>query len=428
MATRVTSRGTKGKKASNAGSSARLLADGHRALMACSSRTDVVAVRGKGARVWDADGNRYLDFVSGWGANSLGHCHPVVVRAVQRQAATLLNASNQVYSESQIKLARLLTRVSGYDQVFFSNSGTEANETAVKMARRYGALHKNGAYKVLALEGGFHGRTLAMIAATGQPRFQGPFEPLPGGFTVIPYLDTESMKIATDGQTCAIILEPIQGWGDASDNVRRYLQDIRAWCDAQNMLMIVDEVFTGMGRTGALFAHQHFGVRPDIVTVAKGLGGGVTVAATLGTRKVCVLRPGEHNTTYGGNALSCAAGYAALRYITGSGVIRRSRAISDLIRGQLHDMRKEFPRFIRDIRGMGLMLVLELTGPYGDALLGRCRRNGLLLSSIAPATVRLLPPLIVSEKEAKEAIAILHDAVRQCADELEHAETSTRRS
>ena len=262
-----------------------------------AKRSPVVVVRGEGSRVWDENGREYLDLIAGWAVNTLGHCHPVMIEALTRQARQLIHASNQFYTIPQLELARLLVEHSPMDRVFFGNSGAEANEGAVKLARKWGKLHREGAYGIITTLGSFHGRTLAMVAATGKPAYQEPFRPMPDGFVNVPFNDIEAIKAATNDKTVAVMLEPIQGEGGVNVPHPDYLRQVRAWCDEQNLLFIADEVQTGVGRLGTLWGHQQFDAVPDIMTVAKGLGSGVRIGALMGTERGSVLEPGEHGST-----------------------------------------------------------------------------------------------------------------------------------
>ncbi len=280
----------------------------HKYYMNTFERTPVTLVRGQGARVWDEDGRQYLDFVAGWAVNSLGHCHPVVVEAVCKQVNTLIQTSNSFYTIPQIQLAELLVQNSGLDKVFLCNSGLEANEGAVKLARRYGKLHLDGAYQVITTLGSFHGRSLAMVAASGQSKYQQPYLPLPAGFTNVEYNNVEAIQAATTRQTCAVMLEPIEGEGGVNVPGSDYLPAVRAWCDQSGILLILDEIQTGIGRTGTLFAYEQTGIKPDIMTLAKGLASGIPIGAVVASDKASVFAPGEHGSTFGGNPVACAAG------------------------------------------------------------------------------------------------------------------------
>ena len=273
----------------------------HKYFMNTVKRVPLTLVRGEGARVWDENGREYLDFVGGWAVNSLGHCHPVVAEAVTEQVHTLIQTSNQFYTIPQIRLAELLVKNSCLDKVFFANSGAEANEGAVKLARRYGQHHLNGAYAVISTLGAFHGRTLGMVAATGQAKFQTPYIPLPIGFTNVEFNNIEAIKAATTKQTCAVMLEPIQGEGGVNLPEENYLRSVREWCDQKGILLILDEIQTGAGRMGTLFAYEQYGIEPDIMTLAKGLGSGIPIGAFLAKNEASVFVPGEHGSTFGGN-------------------------------------------------------------------------------------------------------------------------------
>ncbi|GAI77305.1 unnamed protein product, partial [marine sediment metagenome] len=287
----------------------------HQYFMHTFDRVPVTLVKGQGARVWDEDGREYLDFVAGWAVDSLGHCHPVVAEAVTEQAHTLIQTSNQFYTIPQLRLAELLVQNSCLDKVFLCNSGAEANEGAVKLARRYGKLNLNGAYEVITAMNSFHGRTLAMTAATGQPKFQQPYLPLPLGFINVEYNNIEAIKKATTNQTCAVMLEPVEAEGGVIIPDDKYLAAVRAWCNQKGILLILDEIQTGVGRTGTLFAYEQYSIEPDIMTLAKGLGSGVPIGAVLAKDRASVFVPGDHGSTFGGNVLACAASYAALRFI-----------------------------------------------------------------------------------------------------------------
>jgi len=277
------------------------------------SRVPVTLVKGEGARVWDDNGREYLDFVAGWAVNSLGHCHPVVAEALAEQAHTLIQVSNQFYTIPQLRLAEILVQHSCLDKVFISNSGAEANEGAVKLARRYGKHHRHGAYEVISANGSFHGRTLSMVAASGQAKHQEAYLPLPAGFINVEYNNIEAIKAATTDKTCAVILEPLQGEGGVNIPDDNYLKMVREWCSQQGILLILDEIQTGIGRLGTLFGYELYGVEPDVMTLAKGLGSGVPIGAIMAKDSANVFAPGEHGSTFGGNPLVCAAAYATLK-------------------------------------------------------------------------------------------------------------------
>lgn len=373
-------------------------------------RVPLTLVRGKGVRVWDDEGHEYLDFVNGWAVNSLGHCHPVVADAIAQQARTLIQASNQFYTVPQVKLAELLVEHSCLDRIFFCNSGTEANEGAVKLARRYGKLHKNGAYQVITTFRSFHGRTLAMVAATGQVKFQQPYIPLPSGFLNVEYNDIEAIKKATNEQTCAILLEPAQGEGGVYFPDNDYLAKVRAWCDEKNILLILDEIQTGVGRLGTLFAYEQYGVEPDIMTLAKGLGSGVPIGAIMAKDRVSVFAVGEHGSTYGGNPLVCAAAYAALKFIIDNNVIDNVRRVGQHLLAGLKGLEQKFS-IITEVRGRGLLSALEFKDDIAQSVLMACLKGGLLVNRVKPNALRFMPPLIITESEVDEAMNIFDKAL-----------------
>jgi acetylornithine/N-succinyldiaminopimelate aminotransferase len=375
-------------------------------LMGTFKRLPVTIVKGKGARVWDEDGNEYLDFLGGLAVNVLGHSHPVVVNAVAKQARELIQTSNLVYTVPQVKLAKLMVENSCLDKVFFCNSGSEACEGAVKLARRYGKLHRKGAYEVITATKSFHGRTLAMTAATGQSKFQEPYIPLPDGFVNVLYDDIAAIKKATTDKTCAIMMEPIQGEGGVNVPADDYLEKVRAWCDKKGILLILDEIQTGMGRTGTLFAYEQYGIEPDIITLAKGLGGGVAIGAFMATDKVSVFEQGEHGSTFGGNPLACAAGYVTISYMLKNGVIDNCRSVGAYLVKSINGLKKK-SNLVVGVRGRGLLLAMELSRGIAADFVLECMKEGLILNAVTPSAVRFIPPLIITEKDVDEAMAIV---------------------
>lgn len=378
----------------------------HKYLMNTFKRSPLTLVRGEGARVWDDRGKEYLDFVGGWAVNVLGHAHPEIVNAVSEQARTLIQTSNQFYTVPQIRLAELLIENSCFDKVFFCNSGAEADEGAVKLARRYGRLHLDGAYEVITAMNSFHGRTLAMVAATGQPKFQEPYTPLPEGFINVEYDDMDAIKRAAVKKTCAVMLEAVQGEGGVNVPDGNYLKEVRSWCDELGILLILDEIQTGMGRTGTLFAYQHYGIEPDIMTLAKGLGGGVPIGALLAKEKASVFAPGDHGSTFGGNPLACAAGYATLKYILEHNVVENCRQAGNYLKASLEGLKAKFENII-EVRGLGLLVAVELSSDIADGVVKACLDEGLLLNVVKPSALRFMPPLIIGESEVDEAMGIL---------------------
>jgi acetylornithine/N-succinyldiaminopimelate aminotransferase len=373
-------------------------------------RLPLTLVRGQGARVWDDHGREYLDFVGGWAVNSLGHCHPVLIEALTEQAKTLIQASNQFYTVPQIRLAELLVRNSCFDKVFFCNSGAEANEGAVKLARRFGKLHLQGAFEVITTFNSFHGRTLAMVAATGQRKFQEPYTPLPGGFINVDYDRIEAIKEATTSQTCAVMLEPIQAEGGINIPSDGYLRQVRHWCDQKGILLILDEIQTGMGRLGTLFGYQQYGIEPDIVTLAKGLASGVPIGVVMARNKADVFQPGEHGSTFGGNPLACAAAYATLKYIIDNDVPGNVDRVGRYLDARLKALKSRFD-FIVDVRGRGLLKAVEFSMDMAESVLMACLDRGLLVNKVKPNTLRFIPPLIVGQPEVDRAVGILEEVL-----------------
>ena len=376
------------------------------------SRIPLTLVRGQGARVWDDQGKRYLDFVGGWAVDTLGHCPPVVVEALERQARTLIQVSNQFYTIPQIELAQLLVQNSCLDRVFFCNSGAEAAEGAVKLARRYGKTRLDGAYEIITTYGSFHGRTLAMTAATGQSKFQEPYEPLPNGFTNVEYNNVEAIKAATTAQTCGVMLEPIQGEGGVNMPHDSYLKEVENWCRERAVLFILDEVQTGVGRTGTLFAYEQYDVEPDIMTLAKGLGSGVPIGAFLAKENVSLFSPGEHGSTFGGNPLVCAAAYATVKYIIDNDIVGKVKQVGKYCLTKLENLKQQFD-FITDVRGRGLLIALEFSDEIAQDVVMACVNKGLLVNKVKPNAIRLMPPLIITENEVDEAAGILHSVFKE---------------
>ncbi|MEE8470201.1 MAG: aspartate aminotransferase family protein [Dehalococcoidia bacterium] len=384
--------------------------------MTTFKRVPLTIVQGQGSRVWDEDGKEYLDFTAGWAVNSLGHCHPAIVGAVIEQAKTLIQASNQFYTIPQIKFAELLVENSCLDKVFFCNSGVEATEGAVKLARRYGKLHLGGAYKVITATGSFHGRTLAMSAATGQRKFQEPYTPIPEGFVNVEYDNVDAIKEATTSETCAVMLEPIQGEGGVNVPKDDYLKGVRAWCNEKGILLILDEVQTGIGRIGTLFGYEQFGVEPDIITLGKGLGGGVPIGAFLAKEKASVFVPGDHGSTFGGNPLACAAGYATLKFIIEDDIPGKVDQNGRQLVSELEELKSEFD-FIVEIRGRGLLVAVQFDSDLSDRVISACIERGLLLNPVKPNAVRLMPPLNITGNDIDEAMDMLEPALAKVSKE-----------
>lgn len=376
-------------------------------IMKTYGRYPLVPVRGEGCRLWDADGREYLDFLAGVAVNNLGHCHPKVVAALQRQAAELIHCSNYYHIPGQIELAELLCSHSFADRAFFCNSGAEANEAAIKLARKY-SREKFGAdrYEIVTALASFHGRTMATVSATGQEKVQKFFDPLLHGFRHVPFNDIEALRGAVSPSTCAVMLEPIQGEGGVVVPSADYFQRVREICDKHDLLLVFDEVQVGMGRTGRLFAHEHFGVTPDIMTLAKALAGGAPIGAMLAKEEIAEsFGPGTHGSTFGGNPLVTAAAVAAVRVILEEGILNRAEEIGEYLLGELEGLKEKFS-FITEVRGIGLMIGMELSVPAGD-IVKKGLERGLLLNVAQDRVLRFVPPLIVTKQEVDAMIGIL---------------------
>ncbi len=385
-------------------------------IMKTMTRIPVTIVRGEGTRVWDDSGREYLDFVAGLAVNSLGHCHPAVVAAITKQAGTLMQTSLWYHSVPKIALAKLLVENSCLDKVFFCSSGAEANEGAIKLARRYGHLKLNGAYEIITTWNSFHGRTLMTTAATGQEKMHKPYAPVPAGFRHVPFGDAEALKAATTDKVCAVMIEPIQGEGGVNVPEDYYLKAVRAWCDEKGLLLILDEVQTGIGRLGELFGYQVFGIEPDIMTLAKGLGGGVPIGAFLAKTRADVFGPGDHNATFGGNPLTTAAAGAVIKYIVDNDVVAYARRMGEHLVAGLEELRRKHSR-ITDVRGRGLLLAIGLDSDAAMDIVMACLERGLLVNPVKPNAVRFMPPLTVTEGEIDQALAIVDKALATLATE-----------
>ena len=375
------------------------------------NRQPMVIERGEGARVWDTDGNEYLDFIAGIAVNNLGHCHPVVTEAIRQQAGKLVQTSNLFYTTPQLELAEALVESSGMDKVFFANSGVEANEGAIKLARKYGRLHRGGAQSVITTLNSFHGRTLGMIAATGQPAYQQAWLPLAEGYANVQYEDLDAIREATTDDTCAVMVEVLQGEGGVNVPSEGYLKGLREWCDDNNILLIFDEVQTGMGRLGSLWGHQRFGVEPDVMTSAKGLGNGVPIGAFMCKDACDVLEPGDHGSTFGGNVLTTAAANATLRYMLDNDVPGNALKIGAYLESKLEELRAARPDVIKGVRGMGLLLALQFQSAIAPSVTAAANNQGVLLNPVLPDAVRFMPPLTITEADVDECVAKLDRAI-----------------
>jgi len=376
-------------------------------------RQPIVIVRGDGTKVWDDDDKEYLDFTSGWAVNNIGHSNPVIASAISKQAQTLLQTSNQFYTVPQLNLVQVLVENSCMDRVFICNSGAEANEGAVKIARKYGKIHRNGAYEVIAANSSFHGRTISMMAATGHPpSTKENFHPITDGFVHVEYNDLGCIKSATSDNTAAVMLETVQGEGGVNIPSSGYLAGVRKWCDDNGLLLIFDEVQTGLGRLGTLFGYQSFNVEPDVMTLAKGLGGGVPIGAFLSKEHAAVLEPGEHGSTFGGNALTCAAANASTRYIIENDIPSHAHQMGELLRSRLEELKSKHMSIV-DIRGMGLLFACQFDSEISGKVISSCNQLGLLLNQVKPNAIRLMPPLTVTEHEIDLAVSILDGGITE---------------
>jgi len=377
-------------------------------------RQPVTFVRGKGTRVWDSDGKSYLDLVAGIAVNVLGHCHPAIVEAVQQQVTQLVHVSNLYYNTRQIELAEQLGLLSDGMRSFFSNSGAEANEGAIKLARKFGRVHKDGAYEVISMERSFHGRTLATTAATGQAFYQATWIPLPDGFKQVPYNDLDALKEAISAKTVAILLEAVQGEGGIWPGKQEYIKGVRRLCDEQNLVMICDEVQAGMGRTGTFFSWEHYGIVPDIVTMAKGLAGGVPIGAMLTGPRTDLFAPGDHGTTFGGNPIASAAGVATIKTIVGENLVENAAKMGNYCHQKFKELCANYP-FIDSPRGIGLMQAVNVKHDLAHTIVQQALEHGLLLNALGPDTLRMVPPLNISKEEIDEATELLDKALADVA-------------
>ena len=376
----------------------------------CFVRPPMTLVRGEGTRVWDTTGREYLDFVAGIAVCCLGHSNSDIADAVADQARQLVTVSNLYYSVPQIELAGLLLDESPFDRVFFTNSGAESTETAVKAARKYGKNERDGAFEVITAARGFHGRTLAMTAATGTTAYQVPFAPMPAGFKQVEFNDLAAMEAAVSDSTCAIMVEPIQAEGGVWPAADGYLAGLREICDRHGLMLIFDEVQTGIGRLGHVYGFEHWAVEPDMICLAKGLGGGFPLGAVLFKEHAQTLRPGDHGNTFGGSPAMCAAGRVVMQAIRYTGLLEHVRERGDQIVAGLNQLRSTGK--VVDIRGVGLLQGFELESPeLADHVVADSRANGLILVKVAAAAIRMVPPLTVTDDEVDSALEIIAGSV-----------------
>jgi predicted acetylornithine/succinylornithine family transaminase len=374
------------------------------------SRYPAVLVKGKGSKLWDAQGNEYIDFLSGIAVCNLGHCHPAVVRAAQAQLKELIHVSNFFYTEPQAELSALLTGNSFADRVFFCNSGAEANEAALKLARKYcrdrGDTRR---FEIITMHYSFHGRTFATLAATAQKKFHKGFEPLLPGFRYVPYNDIAALRQAVTPQTCAVLLEPIQGEGGVNIPDAAYLKEVRQMCDEHGLLLIFDEVQVGMGRTGKLFAYEHYRVKPDIMTLAKALAGGLPAGAMLARKHVAMsFTPGTHASTFGGNPVAMAAGVAVMKTLLQGDVMNNCRIMGSYFLNGLRALQKKFPAIVKDVRGKGLIIGMELNRD-GKEIVQQCLSRGIIINCTMDTILRFVPPLIITRREIDRCLSVLEN-------------------
>ena len=377
-------------------------------------RYPMVMELGQGCRVWDNEGNEYVDAFAGIAVNSLGYNHPVLVKAISEQAAKLMHCSNLYYTEIQAKALRVVAEATGMDRIFFANCGAEGNEGAMKLARKYGVSKAPTKYKIISADESFHGRTFDTLAATGHDYYHVGYGPLSPGHVLVPYGDIKALEAQMDDDVCAILLEPIQGEGGVHVPSDEYLQQVRALCDKHDALLIFDEVQTGVARTGKWFAYMHSGVKPDILTFAKGIGGGFPVAGfAVSERLAHVFKPGDHGGTFGGNPLACAAVYATLTTIKSEGLVDKVAEKGEYFKNELRKLQEKYPDKVTDVRGCGLMLGMEVAGE-GKPIVESCLANNVIVNCTAGNVIRIVPPLIISKEEIDIVVAALDKALAAC--------------
>ena len=382
------------------------------------NRYRVALDHGEGIYLYDVNGKRYSDFLAGIAVNVLGHNYPPLVRTIAEQAAKLIHVSNLYYTQAQADAAERLVRLTGLDRAFFCNSGAEANEGAIKLARKWAHTIASDKSEIITAEHSFHGRTIATLTATGQPKYQEGFGPLPPGFSYVPYGDIGALEARVNDKTAAVMLETIQGEGGVYVPSKAYVEKVRAFCDAHNALLIFDEIQSGMGRTGKFMAYELFGVRPDIVTLAKGLAGGVPIGAFVVREKVAqALRPGDHGTTFGGNPLACAAANVVMDAIAKQGVLGHAEKVGTYFKRKLEDLRKKYPNLITDVRGEGLLLGMEIAAEGRD-IVNACLEKGFIINCTAGNVLRFVPPLIIKEAEIDEMLEVLEPILRDAEKRL----------
>ncbi|HEX3029369.1 MAG TPA: acetylornithine/succinylornithine family transaminase [Clostridia bacterium] len=374
-------------------------------LLFYAHRPDVVMEKGSGMYLWDTEGKKYLDFVGGWAVTCLGHCPEAISTALENQSKELVNASPSFYNIPMIQFAKLLTSISCFDRVFFSSTGAEANEGAIKLARKYGSTHLNGAFEIITTISGFHGRTLAMMSATGKKHWEPLFAPKVSGFKHVPFNDLKAVREAISSNTCAVMLEPIQGEGGVNPADIEYIKGLRKLCDEHGILLIFDEIQTGLGRTGAMFCYEQHGIEPDIMTLAKGIGGGFPLSAMLTKEKYNLFDPGDQGGTYCGQPLAMAVGIAVVNELIEKKLPHNAEVQGEYIKERLLSIKDKYK--LENIRGKGLLIAFDLPHPKGPEIVDQCLKNGLLVNSPNPKIIRLMPALIVQKEDIDLMVEIL---------------------
>jgi len=381
-----------------------LLSEASKSILFTTKRPDIVMERGEGVYLWDTEGKSYLDFMGGWAVTALGHCPKVLTEALINQSKILINASPSYYNKPMIEFAKLLTDNSCFDRVFFSNSGSEANEGAIKLARKYGAKFLDGAYEIITTVNSFHGRTLATMSATGKKVWENLYEPKVPGFKHVPLNNLEAIKTAITPNTCAIMFEPIQGEGGVNELNKEYIKALNDICKERKILLIFDEVQTGLGRTGRLFAYEHYGIEPDIMTLAKGIGGGYPLSALLVKEEFNIFEPGDQGGTYSAQPLGMAAGLVVVSEIINKNLSHNANIQGEYIIKKLNEIKSKYN--LTNVRGKGLLLAFDIPKNNGSEIVEECLKEGLLINSPRPSIIRLMPPLIITEKDTDNMINI----------------------
>ena len=380
-------------------------------LLKVTDRPEIIMCKGQGMYLTDINGNEYLDFIGGWAVNCLGHSPSVIADILAKQSRTLINASPAFYNLPMLEYTELLVNNCCFERVFFTSTGAEANEGAIKLARKYGHVCKNGASDIITTQQGFHGRTLTTMSATGKKHWETLFDPKTKGFHKAIFNDFESIKKLSSDKTCAIMIEPIQGEGGVNVASKDFIQKLRNFCDKEKILLIFDEIQTGMGRTGRLFCYEHYDIEPDIMTLGKGIGGGFPLSALLAKEELNIFDSGDQGGTYTGQPLAMSVGLVVLKELLEKDLVERSRVMGELIKKRLSELSKQYE--IKNIRGKGLLIAFNLMQTKGDELVNKCRQNGILINSPKEESIRLMPPLIVTEKEVEKLMFVLKNNLKK---------------